>query len=50
MDGYWSETGIDRARAADGFYDTGDVGFISLPDGRRIAVAMFARGGGVRPR
>ena len=29
---------------------TGDVGFISLPDGRRIAVAMFARGGGDRPR
>ena len=29
---------------------TSDVGFISLPDGRRIAVAMFARGGGDRPR
>jgi beta-lactamase class A len=29
---------------------TGDVGFISLPDGRRIAVAMFARGGSDRPR
>ncbi|MFL6830816.1 MAG: serine hydrolase [Sphingomicrobium sp.] len=29
---------------------TGDVGFISLPDGRRIAVAMFARGGANRPR
>jgi beta-lactamase class A len=27
-----------------------DVGFISLPDGRRIAVAMFARGGSDRPR
>ena len=29
---------------------TSDVGFISLPDGRRIAVAMFARGGADRPR
>ena len=29
---------------------TSDVGFISLPDGRRIAVAMFARGGSNRPR
>jgi beta-lactamase class A len=29
---------------------TSDVGFISLPDGRRIAVAMFARGGSDRPR
>jgi beta-lactamase class A len=29
---------------------TSDVGFISLPDGRRIAVAMFARGGDDRPR
>ncbi|HEX6073424.1 MAG TPA: serine hydrolase [Sphingomicrobium sp.] len=29
---------------------TGDVGFISLPDGSRIAVAMFARGGSNRPR
>ena len=29
---------------------TSDVGFITLPDGRRIAVAMFARGGGDRPR
>ena len=27
-----------------------DVGFITLPDGRRIAVAMFARGGLNRPR
>ena len=27
-----------------------DVGFITLPDGRRIAVAFFARGGGDRPR
>lgn len=27
-----------------------DVGFITLPDGRRIAVAMFARGGTDRPR
>jgi beta-lactamase class A len=27
-----------------------DVGFITLPDGRRIAVAMFARGGSDRPR
>lgn len=29
---------------------TSDVGFITLPDGRRIAVAMFARGGINRPR
>jgi beta-lactamase class A len=29
---------------------TSDVGFITLPDGRRIAVAMFARSGGDRPR
>jgi len=28
---------------------TGDVGFITLPDGRRIAVAFFARGGSDRP-
>lgn len=29
---------------------TTDVGFITLPDGRRIAVAFFARGGTDRPR
>lgn len=29
---------------------TDDVGFITLPDGRRIAVAIFARGGTDRPR
>lgn len=29
---------------------TSDVGFITMPDGRRIAVAMFARGGDNRPR
>jgi len=28
---------------------TGDIGFLTLPDGRRIAVAMFARGGSNRP-
>jgi beta-lactamase class A len=28
---------------------TGDVGFLTLPDGRRIAVAFFARGGENRP-
>jgi beta-lactamase class A len=28
---------------------TGDVGFLTTPDGRRIAVAMFARGGSNRP-
>ncbi|MEO6580795.1 MAG: serine hydrolase [Sphingomicrobium sp.] len=28
---------------------TGDVGFITMPDGRRIAVAFFARGGSNRP-
>lgn len=27
-----------------------DVGFITLPDGRRVAVAFFARGGSNRPR
>ena len=27
-----------------------DVGFITLPDGRRIAVAVFTRGGSDRPR
>ena len=29
---------------------TDDIGFISLPDGRRVAVAIFARGGADRPR
>ena len=29
---------------------TSDVGFITLPDGRRLAVAFFARGGTDRPR
>jgi beta-lactamase class A len=29
---------------------TSDVGFIRLPDGRRLAVAFFARGGSNRPR
>lgn len=29
---------------------TTDVGFITLPDGRRLAVAFFARGGSDRPR
>jgi beta-lactamase class A len=29
---------------------TTDVGFITLPDGRRVAVAFFARGGQDRPR
>ena len=28
---------------------TGDVGFLTLPDGRRVAVAFFARGGENRP-
>ena len=28
---------------------TGDVGFITRPDGRRIAVVFFARGGSNRP-
>lgn len=27
-----------------------DVGFISMPDGHRIAIAVFARGGEDRPR
>src|SRR3982751_5740466 len=29
---------------------TDDVGFITLPDGRRVAVAIFARGGTNRPQ
>jgi beta-lactamase class A len=29
---------------------TDDVGFITLPDGRRVAVAIFTRGGADRPR
>jgi beta-lactamase class A len=29
---------------------TADVGYITLPDGRRLAVAFFARGGSDRPR
>ncbi|MFP5329860.1 MAG: serine hydrolase [Alphaproteobacteria bacterium] len=29
---------------------TSDVGFVRLPDGRRIAIAIFARGGRDRPR
>ncbi len=29
---------------------TSDVGFVSLPGGKRIAVAIFARGGADRPR
>jgi len=32
----------------DGISD--DVGFITLPDGRRVAVAIFTRGGNDRPR
>jgi beta-lactamase class A len=32
----------------DGLAD--DVGFISMPDGHRIAVAIFTRGGSNRPR
>ena len=32
----------------DGLSD--DVGFITLPDGRRVAVAIFTRGGANRPR
>jgi beta-lactamase class A len=32
----------------DGLSD--DVGFITLPDGRRVAVAIFTRGGSDRPR
>jgi beta-lactamase class A len=29
---------------------TSDIGFITLPNGHRVAVAMFARGGADRPR
>jgi beta-lactamase class A len=28
---------------------TTDVGFITMPDGRRVALALFARGGTDRP-
>ena len=28
---------------------TGDVAFVTLPDGRRIAMVLFARGGENRP-
>jgi len=28
---------------------SGDVAFVTMPDGRRIAMAIFARGGGNRP-
>jgi beta-lactamase class A len=28
---------------------TGDVGYLTTPEGRRIAVAFFARGGSNRP-
>ena len=27
-----------------------DVGIITMPDGRRVAIAAFARGGSDRPR
>ena len=29
---------------------TSDVGFVQLPDGRKVAIAIFARGGANRPR
>ena len=29
---------------------TSDVGFVRLPDGRKVAIAIFARGGANRPR
>jgi beta-lactamase class A len=39
-------------RAQDGTLDRtyDDIGFITMPDGHRIAVAIFARGGADRPR
>ena len=33
----------DKTGTLDGI--TNDVGFITMPDGRRVAVAVFARGG-----
>jgi beta-lactamase class A len=33
----------DKTGTLDGV--TNDVGFINMPDGRRVAIAVFARGG-----
>ncbi|MGO1303686.1 MAG: serine hydrolase, partial [Sphingomonas parapaucimobilis] len=33
----------DKTGTLDGI--TNDVGFITMPDGRRVAIAVFARGG-----
>ena len=42
-------TGVaHKTGTLDGLSD--DVGFITMPDGRRIIVAIFARGGSNRPR
>ena len=40
---YWDAGGV-KVRDAD------DVGFITMPDGHRVAVAIFTRGGNDRPR
>ena len=41
-------TGRAQDRNPDGLAD--DVGFITMPDGHRVAVAIFTRGGTDRPR
>jgi beta-lactamase class A len=44
-----SGTGVEhKTGTLNGLAD--DVGFISMPDGHRIAIAIFARGGADRPR
>ena len=44
----WGTPVEHKTGTLDGLTD--DVGFISLPDGRRVAVAIFARGGANRPQ
>ena len=39
-----------RSKRRDALLLTDDVGFITMPDGRRVVVAVFARGGTDRPR
>ena len=44
-----SGTGVEhKTGTLNGLAD--DVGFITMPDGHRIAVAIFTRGGSDRPR
>ena len=44
----WGTPVEHKTGTLDGLTD--DVGFITLPDGRRVAVAIFARGGRDRPK